>query len=338
MQTKERLIIRQNIAQTTHRFHHEGYQALVHDPLDTEVHPGSREAQELWNVNKPERNALIAILSDRVVDRGLALRTEFPPFGLAQPGFFRTPIQPITEFSPKKPFLTVRYGMRETLRIAKHNELRDLERILRDKRSTDPIKDVYQRYKKIAQFGQRNIQTPFPINANTIIEAGIGTATAIMTALADITPVVVKRARPDNPPTHQLLSTILENSYPLIADLAASHVYILSARQQHLGTGGKHPGDKPYAFSPEFFMLTDDESPRIVVTKEINAKLQALTTLPKDYKESELATGCPALIRFGERSAVQNVWQWTLDVAKEVYRQQQLAENLRTKVFFLPVE
>jgi len=240
--------------------------------------------------NKQELYALEAVVIDRIIDRLFKTHTPEEIIDRAVP----------PQFDPRLLFLA-RDRIILLLFQTTDLEFKSIERILNQKDQSDPIISVVSRMVALTKIrdGDDEIQE--------LIGLGIRTAAKTMAQVLDIIPSVHKREYPDASYDPDLLTTIARNSYPLIAQLAASHlrefVFVTNSLEQ-----GSREGDLP--FDPENFTIDSNRGyPHLVVsTKKRDEIEQEYVRLDPRLKR-RATIGCPAMVNFGNGSAIKRLWE-----------------------------
>lgn len=318
-------IVRRNIAPQARSFRNEGFPDTSGntDSINRRFSYQSKEALSVWYENKTERNAIIAIIADRIVDRAIDLKDLFPPFGLSEEYynfFFGLRTRAIDRLERKNmdPYDLVKTGMISTLNIALRKELVQSDRLLKDKASPDPYKSVYSRYKQIINFGHEHFGEQF--REDFLIRAGIGTAVRAIVGVTELVPKVYDNQFHGRHPTPEELLVVAQNSYSLAVDLASLHISVFSKVQKSLEEERAGFSFKP--FNSNKFTIDNGTNLRLLVNAEIRQMIENLHSLPAKIVASNVATGCPALVNFSGESAIRKVWNWNMEIARILYEKQ----------------
>ncbi len=142
---------------------------------------------------------------------------------------------------------------------------------------------------------------------------GIQTAVNVMSGALEVIGIIGKGKSPEE------LVGIAERSYPLIARWASIHlaeflptVHALQVRDKQNNVLGP--------FKPQNFTFSGEQgAERLDVSdRGRESVLRSLSTQePVEYDSPTV--GCPAMVNFGQGSAVRTLWDWHLEIAQRVY-------------------
>lgn len=285
--------------------------------IQVEGFSNGRNVPEIWRSLKSERYALTAVIGDRIIDRAYETRGERPPYGLAKP----LPLSPSSRADWKSMSLqnaqikTAIYhfgdlflSMGLTLRLAAHDELGELEMRLCDESDHSSIKSVYRRLKELTEIDNKKLEG--------YMLPGIQTAVTFMSGLLETIPNVYKRHYPDEEFTSEKFVSIAHSSYPLIVELAASNIDAFMSLENNLVDLG---GYSSCILNPQSFVLSGAvNQERLDLSREVQEKFEKLKELVHADSCSE-TVGCPALVNFGNGSAIKKLWDWHVEIAEKIY-------------------
>lgn len=274
------------------------------------------EQLHLYSKLKPELYALSAVFIDEVVKKALDSRNELQPFGLvtlndAKDGYRVAKFQDLDEIYP---FVSVTRYMWDTFGTLVDQEIREIE----SGRSSPPIESVYKRLKELVSLVHSNIDSPVVWrrykNVETFIKSGFNFAAVVMGGLTEV--IIRVDGNLDNP---QGLLQIAKNSYPLVAELAMSNTE--KADIAHILQGWPFEVSLPFPFVSKYFAIegVGDEA-RLVISKVGEERLVTRGISLEDLASGRSPTlGCPAMVNFGDGSAVKKLWDWHVEIAEKIY-------------------
>tara|TARA_Y100000310_G_C20662713_1_gene805673 strand:+ start:1228 stop:2187 length:960 start_codon:yes stop_codon:yes gene_type:complete len=285
---------------------------------------GKAEAHSVWEIDgKPVRYALIAVLLDRAIGRALSLREERPPFGLIKTTGLNTDYRDevVESLNLRNPFENLIYFMRNTLEAAARDEWSAIERMEGDEISRR-VRSVYEGFRAISEFNIRYMLFERPDHADMIphltdemvdsklrfeLNAGHKTALEWMSGVLGILPSVFISSFGEGASPGEL-GEIARRSYSLFRYAASMHIYDLETLER--------VSKKRHRLDPSVFRI-DHESRRLVLRAEKRTELEELCSREKPHKSPRV--GCPATVRFDEKSVAERLWHWHVDIAEQVW-------------------
>ena len=282
------------------------------------------EMREQWKRFKPEIYAITGVIIDRVISRTLKDKDNHPPFGLVQKKSLNSSgnheYETVSQFNADQPFQHLSTAMGQTLNHQNWLETKDLEQGLKDPENSESIKKAYKRLLDIipAKYGGVPLEERAGL-AFFMVETGIGTATKVMANLLEVIPDLYRRDYSQQKPSADTLTQIATESYPLLAQLAMMHLKDFSAAEKYMRVpDGKGEWDLAK------FKLTNTASGLKV---EVNPGVREfIDKFNNDAYESVSETiGCPAMVNFGEGSAVKRLWNWYVDIGKTIYQDEKIS-------------
>ena len=145
---------------------------------------------------------------------------------------------------------------------------------------------------------------------------GNGTATNTMANILSLIPDLMEGER-----TPERMLQAARASYPMIVNLAAMHQNSFVEANTRLSYGYKVESFR--VFNRDLFELASVNGVERLgfspagheVMDQIKHEEEQFAQKHKDGQR----TGCPALVNFGEGSAVRRLWDWHLEIAEQVY-------------------
>jgi len=278
--------------------------------------------EEMWEWHskvKTELYALTAVFTDKLVGRAYDLRNNRQPFGLlklddSEKDSYR--VAKLSDLDNMFPFVSITTYMWDTFSIALDKEIREIEA-----GTSSPITEsVYRRLNVLLNLLRENIgenhMTQFRYgNIYPFIITGSNFAATVMGGMIEVIPRV--EGSVENP---QRLTSIAKNSYPLVAKLAMANMDKLN----FVGALQGVPLEDlvlPFPFRSRYFEIegAGDEA-RLEVSKEGKEQLEKSGIAWEDLGIGRsLTIGCPAMVNFGDRSAVKKLWDWHVEIAEKIY-------------------
>ncbi len=277
---------------------------------------GIDEARQRWAVMKPEFYALTAVVADEVMQRALdttllaredrikAICEQKDAYG------FTHPLRSLTDFT--------RMALRTTL-VVYINEYDD------SYLNEDPNSlrhKILKRYFELEKFHSTFVRPEgdllfegVPSDPFIYLSRGIGNAAATMAQTMEAVHWVFKREFPGREVNEETLTDIFANSYSLIAALAMMHLDSFSPASADLrGVDGE--GDFETRFRTKKFTLEQRKNGLALVCASNLDKYKSDT----DETWYGPHLGCPAMVNFGEGSAVEKFFNWHVQFAPVIYR------------------
>ncbi len=321
--------IRHNIIPLARSIYQEGYIKPAIDPLSLKYKPSSDEAFQVWHKNKPERNAIIGVLSDRIINRAIAAKPNHKPYGLVTINDTSETWETVLQIDDYDPFGKLQVHMRDTLGLALLQEISELEALSSKSRSGSVVPSsvsAYERFLKILEFRQKYvINRPISeANIELTIAEGLGTAVDVMSAALKVIPQVYRSKFPEDDMSTAVLLEIAGNSYPFIVGMAAQHQNTHDVQRTHVGRRVVFSFES-FRFFPESFTLAASTNRlRLDFKEEVKQDIardadEKLSVLSADYNDMLITTGCPALVPFNKESGIKKLWDWYLEIAEQIY-------------------
>ncbi len=117
------------------------------------------------------------------------------------------------------------------------------------------------------------------------------------------------------------LVEIARQSYPLIVNLAAMHLehFVFVGNVIHPGIEGDESFGAEKLSDEKFALTGEPGKERLGLTQEALEEIERLIELDGPETLDTPTTGCPALVNFGEGSAIRKLWDWHLELAERIY-------------------
>lgn len=252
------------------------------------AHPNPDFDQDSWQQRKPEVYALTGILTDLIVKDAFERR---PPTNelVAHSAKTRNPF-PTLEQNMEQALTTSVWGV--TLRL-KHEE------------GTPEENSVFRRLDYLLD--------SFKENTGQFITRGVGTANGFMSRLLAVAPKVAHTSNPEE------LIEIAANSFPLIARVASSQLNVDIPFIEAICLNKVKSGP----FDPENFEVRVVNGRKsIELSADATKTMEDIKAKRNDSPVSSQAAptvGCPAMVNLGEGSAVQVLWNWYMEHARDLY-------------------
>lgn len=128
-------------------------------------------------------------------------------------------------------------------------------------------------------------------NGFKLINAGIGTGVSEMTRVLKTIPLLYRQKHSRESTSVEDLMKTARNSYPIVVQLASMHLTRFLQYSQNLDA---------HLLRFNLKSVTDGNAVTLSVARSPTK-------------------GCPALVDFGEGSAIKRVWRWYLEIAKQIY-------------------
>lgn len=247
---------------------------------------------------KPEFEALTAVLVDKVVtiahdERDTNLQASL-----------------VLNFGREDTFRTLEKVMTQDIGGAAYR----LDRLIEIGSVSPDFQATYDRFSVLLK--ARSELDPEVPNHPTLISAlygGIQTATLTMSESLRLIHDLGKGKTP------QELVEIARRSYPLIVNLAAMHLehftfagtVLQPEEERDVEEGFNHLSISKFTLSGE------PGNERLEITSEALADINKL--IEEAGPQETPTTGCPALVNFGEGSAIRKLWDWHLELAERIY-------------------
>lgn len=180
---------------------------------------------------------------------------------------------------------------------------------------------AYNRLMQLIEFRNEKIFHGLPTSNRDIeIEIGInlGTVSFMNNVVASLPHIF--RENGLNPNPHDLVVT-LKNSFHVISKIAMSH---LDQHASIIGLLMKEP-NPPSPLNTKYFSLEETPIGKIIYVKNeayevIEERRKNGTDIMPDPLHGPAIVGCPAMVNFGDGSAVQKLWTWCTELAQVIYQ------------------
>ncbi len=307
-----------NIAPLAHHFAAQGY-----DKPEGNAPENSFDFSVWYQKTKPELYALTAIVADRSVSRAVALRPQRPPYGLTTISNI-PPQLPIldnvlnnyrsvvpSDIDHQYPFFSIADFMRDTLFRGITEEAISLKVGAggHEKYTVwERLENILSAVNQFAPEGNRA-----SMGSTGFIASGINFASVVMTGMLD----VISDVAPREYQTAEGLTQIAINSYPLVVKLAAGEFDKVTGAVNYMSNA--YPGNH-LKFDPTNFKISEDEKrhPMLEISPKGKFILMA-NDVDLEEPADHAVLGCPALVNFGEGSAIRKMWDWNIDIAQQIY-------------------
>lgn len=249
-------------------------------------------------------------VSEEVIARASTSREERPPFGLIRSLPYDSssnsyPVIPVTEFGDN-PFLELRLAFRDTLDLS----WKQLHELYLDHQLPSTRQSYYEAFARLAHYRKGS--------SEDLIHSGIATGTRTTTNILGVVEPIVKRNLPRELQTPEIFEEIAISSYPLITMLTGDDgnvtVKILNELEDNKGGPGKLA-----PFNPNYLRIS--EAGGLEVTSEFIDRFKQTN---KVWLGERKAVGCPVM----HSSALLNLWNWELEIARAIWAEQLQDPNL----------
>lgn len=184
--------------------------------------------------------------------------------------------------------------------------------LIGDKESEDA--SFYQRYKELLGrlVGSHAAVSPDGKFSNyDPVGAGIKTATNTMREIARLTPIVYARDRGQRPSSGAEAAELLSSAFPLASGLALLHLRDFTRFRDQYSLGNN--ADR--RFLPSMLAIN---GARMSFSHEAQLRLNELEA---QNARRGVTLGCPAMVLLEQETAVQTVWGWYEQGARQIYSQ-----------------
>lgn len=232
------------------------------------------------------------IISEGLENRNLTIRAALVRAGNLQfiPGYCYFP--------------TLLNGMKSVLIDSFRKTIAELSKGSLYPENNEPIKDTFNSL-LVAHSNYANLETLTPqnklIKLTGLLSSGIRTASHTMvTTIATIDKMTESSEETFN---------VARNSFGLVGRLAMLHIYDLSDIRDHLTDTNSFDGTY-FDWNKNLFTLAPTKNGKKLALKE---------DLPLKGNLAEgrgPRVGCPAMVNFGDGSAVHKLWDWFIEVAE----------------------
>lgn len=273
-----------------------------------------------YNSGKMERYSILAVLTRRGVSRAVSKIEDRQPFGLIR-GRISNPrgsgIEEVVieSFSGNMAFSDVRDGFETTLQDAFEWEFLDLEAISSEQPDL-PISTIYLRFKEWCRFRERYLgASPKPLEN---IIGGILTAVVVFNTIVHSIEPVYKKEH-DRPPNPDEWISIAMNSRSFAEHLAKIGIEDFKILG-HITKVNDKIGGPSYIGSEYFTLRPMSNGEKLSLTPEAYS---LAARMPSDGQIGSSRTprlGCPAMVDFGNGTAIAALYGWYVGVAGFVYR------------------
>lgn len=265
---------------------------------------------EQWGKFKPEIYAISSVIIDRIIENVISSKEKHPPFGLKKPTIIPRIERNVRSLDKNHPYEYLLSTMTYTLLKETFRELTRLDNNLYHKR-TEPMVLAYERLTKIIPI--RFLDCPYDLVNKYFLfdlffKVGVVAATQIAIKTLRIIPEVCKEFNLNA--DSNMLSKIASNSYPMLARYAM----LDEESFQLTGLYATKPDD--FWFNPKQFVLVDSPSGlRLEFSDEVVNEV--LTNKHNETTRKNInRTGCPAMVNFGDGSAMRKLWDWHVEIAR----------------------
>lgn len=110
---------------------------------------------------------------------------------------------------------------------------------------------------------------------------------------------------------------IARNSYPLVLQLAMTNL-----ERGPIGILMPSLLGRPFPPNPKYYAIDGSgNKARLVIAKMGTEQLRKVGGEElKDFRSGKSPTvGCPAMINFGDGSAINKLWNWHVEIAEKIY-------------------
>lgn len=206
------------------------------------------------------------------------------------------------------PFFSLGQAMRRDLISALEYE--DLKR--GEVEGLPQLESAYRRLELLTYF-MADIFPDRRIGVKGFLESGIITAVDVMSNTLEVIPQVYGRLdEPDE------LIGIAQRSYQFVTRLASQHVEVAIPTLNML----RKVGFKFGPFNPDYFCLQGEQGHTRLALSDEGERVIEEVVRPRLEQEGDNISptvGCLALVNFGEGSAIQTLWSWHMELAREIY-------------------
>jgi hypothetical protein len=226
-------------------------------------------------------------------------------------------------------FALIREMMEEELKTASFTTVAKLN----SGGGSESLRSVFQRMQTLLRE-----ENP-TISDEKYLDSGVGTATVVSANVLSLIPRVM-----EGKITHQRMLGVAQASYPLVLKLAAMRLdpFLFTAERMRDFSSSTVAFFR--SFDPGFFELSKpqkegqeerldfNERGRDILSAVSDPKFvypfQASPFLSQEVIDTHTRNviegrdpqiGCPGLVNFGEGSAIRTLWDWHVEIAREVY-------------------
>jgi hypothetical protein len=262
-----------------------------------------------WTKIKPEMYAIMAVLIDSVVPQGIETQ-----LARSSSAFVRDNLGSVKNEHDlfEKVYLHTGVKLTNFIKHARTYALRE---------HNHPLYAVWERFNSLDGFLMAYIRNLRRDASDTILARGVGTATKTMANLLEVIPQVYAAKNPQERLDPYTLAAIAHNSYPLVTELAMLHFEDFLDTRDRLEQEEKNDNTKQEtneadkSYDPRNFTFRQTAHGYTLVAKNPSF-------IHNDYQNEliEPRVGCPAMVNFGDGSAIQKLWQWHVNMAPGVYQ------------------
>lgn len=276
------------------------------------------EARRIWKEKKPELYAISAVIIDRIALRAENIRKDFP-FSLSKeihgmaPSTTNVKNRAVTEYDNYL-YNTLFLSLVSELSFLKNMQSVPPEQLTPEERQ---LNQTYRRFEQLINFCHRNIE---PLTPKKYLHPGIGSATKMMTEVIRVIPDVYTREFPRDSLNADNLTKIMANSYPFVTRMAMMHIddFIVAEREIVSESDVNEFGS---IFDPTCFTLrTIGNGLALNLNNETLSKEKKPIPFAKRFIADTAEVGCPAMVNFGDGSAIKRIWGWSTQAANDIYQ------------------
>jgi hypothetical protein len=262
---------------------------------------------------KPDRNATFGAIIHLAVQNARAHKDIFPPYGL-----LKRQNGEVAAFTRKGafPWLDFRMSLRDTLEVFIEQQVKSMQQEAEDNPNT-PHAKIYQNLEKWTMFEKINADSE--VRPTTRILSGARMSATVLPQMLEEIPRKIQAADTIEKSIERY-TQVAKNSTSTIGELINFDLPTFGILRRELL-------DRTHNIPANKFTIVDAPSkPRIDLTPAVYATTQHQIAHSNSHQTNiadTLRTKCPAGITITpeQNSALREVWEWGIEVAKDLWHQ-----------------
>lgn len=277
-----------------------------------------QDLEPKYNHFKEELYGLMAVFSDGVLKEAWERREKNPPFGLTKPieGNFMGWTEPVTaeHLFPPLRFENLGNYMRSNLiRVAK-----DEADKIKNTKAEPEITSIYKRVEDILAFLDEHVPGYVQPDPLVFLNRGINTATDVASGFFQMVDFLGDKSDPE-----QLIAD-MRDSWALAVEFGLGDRVQVKDAIHSLQELPFPDISMLWPFQPKYFRLGRREGEKgLQLSKKGIKRLKAANIDPDFGANLDSTVMCLGMINLGDRSGAKIMWDWYLDIAKNLYLPQQ---------------